>query len=250
MLVSKLLNGTLLDGVRPRNVKAEVTGLAKKKYKNGHEYCKIIPARVQLLRKSGSPKLLWAGGEGGFMSTALPRQVVEKAISIKLAKREDLRRWARKMYFKVLEVKEHGKLKKKGVDQPDGNWYRLESDTFARKCTAAGRPELAISSEDRSRMYELHKLGCSFREIEEIFHLSPQSGNGAQRGCDHHAAMLKMGAGKGKVKVRSRMTKAMFVNIAKNFLTRQKPKKAKAVFKEIEAILPNESNRRKAVAAV
>lgn len=174
------------------------------------------------------------------MSTALPRQAVEKAIS-KL--RPNLRQWARRTYLRVLEVKEHGKLKKKGIDQPDGNWYRLESETFARKC-----PDLAITAEDRARMFELHKLGCSFREIEEIFHLSPQSGNGAQRGCNRHEEMIKIGAGKkGKIKVKSRMTKAMFVNIAKNFLRQQKPQRAKAVFKEIEAILPNESNRRKAV---
>lgn len=176
------------------------------------------------------------------MSTALPRQAVEKAIS-KLT-RPSLRQWARRTYFKTLEVKEHGKLKRKGIDQPDGNWYRLESETFARKC-----PDLAITEEDRAKMFELHKLGCSFREIEEIFHLSPQSGNGAQRGCNRHEEMLKVGASgkKGKIKVKSRMTKAMFVSIAKNFLKQQKPQRAKAVFKEIEAILPNESNRRKTV---
>jgi len=171
------------------------------------------------------------------MSTALPRQAVEKAID-KLAKPE-LRRWCRRMYHKVLELKEHGKLKKKGVDQPDGNWYRLESETFARRM-----PELAITADDRAKMHELHNVhNCSFREIEEIFHLSPQSGNAASRGCNKHSDGKRLVK---SIKTKPRMTKAMFVSIAKDYLKQQKPNRAKAVFKEIEAILA----KRKSVVAV
>ena len=177
------------------------------------------------------------------MSTALPRQTVEKAIQ-KIAN-PSLRRWAREMFHRVIKVKEHGKIKRRGIDQQAGNWYRYGSDQKGRGYAEAGMPEMAVTPEDRAKMHELHKLGCSFREIEEIFHLYPQSGNGAQRCCDQHAEVR---SGSKKLRVKSRMTKAMFIGIAKNFLKQQKPNKAKAVFKEIEAILPGESRRRVAAA--
>lgn len=194
------------------------------------------------------------------MSTALPKETVEAAINE--IGNLDLKRWSRRLFHKSVEVTERGgKIVKRSIGSSHGNWYRHGSEHYANLCAKIPRgkivpkpkehsavlgSDIAITAEDKARMWELNvKEKRSFREIEEIFHLSPQSGNDAQRCCREHAKLIRLGvASKRGMKIKPRMSKATFVSIAKNFLKRQRPQRAKAVFKEIEAILPNAPERR------
>lgn len=176
------------------------------------------------------------------MSTALPRQKVELAhtkLDLNLRRRCD--RWFRK----TITVEENGQKVVKGIDSPDGNWYRYGSDNYSKKC-----PELGVTDDQRALMYECHEAGMSFREIEETFHLSPQSGNDAQRCCRQHAALIQQGLvskSARSAKLKSDLSRSQVVRVVQTYMKR-KPKRANAVFKEIELLMPHPEPSTKPVA--
>lgn len=61
---------------------------------------------------------------------------------------------------------------------------RHGSDEYARLY-----PNRAVTLKEKLEMRELHKDGLSFRACEEVYHLIPNSGNGAQR-CVRMASMI------------------------------------------------------------
>lgn len=148
------------------------------------------------------------------MSTALPKSKVEEAIA-RLPK--DLRDKARKMFHKTMP-------------------YRHGSETYARK-----HPELAVSASEKAFFYKLRRAGCSFREIEEIGHLYPNSGNDAYRIYHQYEDERK---GKGRLsKQKPRHSKTELRSFVKAYAEQRKPKQVIAEFKEIIAVL---SSKKKA----
>jgi hypothetical protein len=76
-----------------------------------------------------------------------------------------------------LRVKARSWMKKRVMD-------RYGSGTFNSR-----HPQRAVTERQKLLMRELHNAGLSFRVIERVMHLVPNSGNGAQR-CVREAARL------------------------------------------------------------
>lgn len=104
-------------------------------------------------------------------STALPKEKVEQAID---RLQPDLRRLARRWFHRTHD----------GQPYP----YRHSSEQHARQ-----NPDFGVTNEQRALMFELKSEGCSFREIEEIMHLYPESGNDAYRAVKHWERLLSEG---------------------------------------------------------
>lgn len=160
------------------------------------------------------------------MSTALPKEKVEQAID---RLRPELRRLARRWFHKTLN----------GDRYP----YRHGSDSFAR-----GNPELAVTPEQRALMYELNQEGCSFREIEEIMHLAPNSGNDAYRCCQQHETLLAAGMAPQplRIKRKPRLTAGQLKKMVEGFVPRTQ--KEQAEYREIVAIVQTKVKKTKEIA--
>jgi hypothetical protein len=74
-----------------------------------------------------------------------------------------------------LRVKARNWLGKRVMD-------RYGSGSFLSRC-----PQRAVSDQQKVLMRDFHRAGLSFRVIERVMHLVPNSGNGAQR-CVREAA--------------------------------------------------------------
>ncbi len=155
------------------------------------------------------------------MSTALPKEKVEQAIN---RLRPELRRLARRWFHRTWN---------------GSPFYRHGSDAFARKY-----PEMEVTPEQRALMFELQQEGCSYREIEEIMHLYPNSGNDAYRCVKQHEALMARGlAPQPRIKRKSRATIGQLKKMAATFVPRTE--KEQAEYLSIISIINNNGKKRK-----
>jgi len=156
------------------------------------------------------------------MSTALPKDKVEQTID---RLRPELRRIARRWFHRTLN---------------GDPFYRHGSDAFARK-----HPEFAVTPEQRAFMYELQQEGCSYREIEEILHLYPNSGNDAYRCVNQHNELIAAGVAPQSIRIKRkpRLTAAQLKKMVSTFVPRTP--KEQAEYREIVAIVNSNGKRKK-----
>lgn len=163
--------------------------------------------------------------------TELPKDKVEAALD---GLPEELRRKARRWYHRTIDEKDrHGERK--------AYPYRHGSDQYGKD-----HSEFAVDDEQRELMFDLNQEGCSFREVEAIMHLIPNSGNDAQRCINKHIeALAAQGKLNFKPKAKGRVSRAQALNIVKTYVRHANPAKAKAIYKAVSDIIPNEDARRR-----